>query len=363
MITNHTIGAGRLVACTDPTTWDAFVSAASDGSILQSWSWGELKERYGWEPTRYLWIRDGSVRGAVSVLRKPLPGGLAMHYAPRGPVLNKHFAEWPQLWAALRRRLALQGGTVLKVDPEWPAESGYVLQFTNARPSHSVQHQATALIDLRDGEAVFERMSASARRNMRQAERAGVVIESSDQVDAVDRFYDMLAATADRQEFTIRPRSYYRDLFTVFSRPSNFPDPEHFSLPGSRGQGRVGARVYLATHRGVTVAGSVIVNYGDRLIYLFSGSSDEGRRLKAPYLIQQRVIRDGQARGSQSYDLWGIPVDPQPGDPGWGYAHFKTMLGGVPVRFAGAWDLPVYRPLAAAYHLAERVLARPAVAV
>ncbi|MDQ6876205.1 MAG: aminoacyltransferase, partial [Candidatus Dormibacteraeota bacterium] len=140
MITTHSIGAGRLVACTDPTTWDAFVSAASDGSILQSWSWGELKERYGWEPTRYLWIREGSVRGAVSVLRKSLPGGLAMHYAPRGPVLNKHFAEWPQLWAALRRRLALQGGTVLKVDPEWPAESGYVLQFTNARPSHSVQH-------------------------------------------------------------------------------------------------------------------------------------------------------------------------------------------------------------------------------
>jgi len=344
MIATDTIGAGRLVACTDPITWDALVSAASDGSILQSWAWGELKARYGWEPTRYLWIREGEVRGAISVLRKPLPGGLAMHYAPRGPVLNKHFAEWPQLWESLRRRLALQGGTVLKVDPEWPAESRYVLQYTSARPAHSIQHQATALIDMRDGEGVFERMSASARRNMRQASGAGVVVESSLQIDAVDRFYDMLAATADRQEFTIRSRAYYRDLFRAFDK-----------------QGQV--RVYLANHAGAVVGGSVMVTYGDRLIYLFSGSNDEGRRLKAPYLIQQHAIRDGQARGCRTYDLWGIPVEPKPGDAGWGYAHFKTMLGGRPVTFAGAWDLPVHRPLAVAYHLAERVLARQAVAV
>lgn len=350
MIATHTIGAGTLVACTDPTIWDAFVSAAGDGSILQSWAWGELKARYGWEPTRYLWTREGQVRGAISVLRKQLPGGLAMHYAPRGPVLNKQFAEWPLLWDQLRRRLALQGGTVLKVDPEWPAHGQYVLQFTGARPTQSIQHQATALVDLGGGEGVFDRMSTSARRNMRQAERAGVIVESSVQLDALDRFYEMLAATADRQEFTIRPRAYYRDLFTAF-------------LPPPQGEGTVGARVYLATHQGVTVAGSVIVNYGDHLIYLFSGSSDEGRRLKAPYLIQQHVIRDGQARGSRIYDLWGIPVDPRPGDAGWGYAHFKAMLGGAPVTFAGSWDLPVQRPLAAAYHLAERVLARPAVAV
>ncbi|HEX9097435.1 MAG TPA: peptidoglycan bridge formation glycyltransferase FemA/FemB family protein [Candidatus Dormibacteraeota bacterium] len=344
MIATETVGAGTLVACTDPVTWDAFVSRARDGSILQSWAWGELKARYGWEPTRYLWIRDDAVRGAISVLRKPLPGGLALHYGPRGPVLDNRFDEWPRLWSALRRRLALQGGTVLKVDPEWSADGRYVLEETGARPGHSIQHQATALIDLRDGEGVFDRMSASARRNMRQASQAGVVVDSTVQLDAVDRFYDMLAASADRQEFTIRPRGYYRDLFQAFNR-------------------RRQVSVYLANHGGSVVAGSVMITYGDRLIYLFSGSSDDGRRLKAPYLIQQRAIRDGQALGCRTYDLWGIPVDPKPGDAGWGYAHFKTMLGGSPVTFAGAWDLPVHRPLAVAYHLAERVLARPAVAV
>jgi lipid II:glycine glycyltransferase (peptidoglycan interpeptide bridge formation enzyme) len=174
---------------------------------------------------------------------------------------------------------------------------------------------------------------------MRLAEKAGVVVESSTTMNALDRFYELLAATAERQTFIVRPRSYYRDLLEAFHR-----------------QGQV--RIYLASREGETVAASVIVRYGARLTYLFSGSSDEGRRLKAPYLLQQRVIRDGQAAGAVSYDLWGIPLDPQPGDAGWGYAQFKAMLGGVPVRFVGAWDIPVQRPLAAAYHLAERVAGR-----
>jgi lipid II:glycine glycyltransferase (peptidoglycan interpeptide bridge formation enzyme) len=341
MIAAQSVGAATVVACTDPNIWDAFVSRARDGSILQSWAWGELKARYGWEPTRYLWMPDGRVRGAISVLRRSLPGGLAMHYAPRGPVLDNQFDEWPSIWPALRRRLALQGGTVLRLDPEWPPAARSVLRQTGARPGHSIQHEATALMVLSNGEAVFDRMSASARRNMRQAERAGVVVVSSVQLDALDRFYDLLAETAGRQEFIIRPRAYYQDLFHAFAR-------------------RRQVRVYLANLDGAPLAGSVMVTYGTRLVYLFSGSSDEGRRLKAPYLIQQHAIRDGQERGCTVYDLWGIPVDAQPGSPGWGYAHFKTMLGGTPATFAGAWDLPIHRPLAAAYHLAERVLARPA---
>jgi lipid II:glycine glycyltransferase (peptidoglycan interpeptide bridge formation enzyme) len=327
-----------LVAASDPTQWDAFVSAASDGSILQSWAWGELKAQYGWEPVRYQWIRDGRVRGAISILRRPLPGGLAMHYAPRGPVLDNQFDEWPSIWPSLRRRLGLQAGTILKLDPEWPVGASHVLEESGARPGHAIQHEATALIDLRGGEDVFSRMSASARRNIRQAERAGVRVESRTEVDAVARFYELLKATADRQRFIVRSAGYYCALFEAFKGSSI---------------------LYFANHQEATVAASLIVTYGTRLIYLFSGSSDEGRRLKAPYLIQQHAIRDGQALGCRTYDLWGIPVDFRPGDPGWGYAHFKEMLGGVPIKFAGAWDFPIHRPLAAAYHLAERMVARP----
>src|SRR5260370_7448917 len=136
----------------------------------------------------------------------------------------------------------------------------------------------------------------------------------------------MLAASADRKEFTIRPLAYYRDLFTAFN--GNFPP--------SLGESRMGAQVYLASHNGITIAGSVIVTYGDRLIYLFSGSSDEGRRLKAPYLIQQHAISDGQRLGSGTYDLWGIPTYPKPRAPGGASPPFTPTHAVPPLPFPRA---------------------------
>jgi lipid II:glycine glycyltransferase (peptidoglycan interpeptide bridge formation enzyme) len=328
--------AATLSLASDPTEWDRFISCAADGSILQSWAWGELKARYGWEPARYLWRRDSRIAGAISVLRRSLPGGLAMHYAPHGPVLDNQYHEWPALWSALRQRLGLQAGTILKVDPQWPSIASRVLEASGARTGSAVQHRATSMIDLRGGEEVFARMSASARRNMRLAEKAGVVVEATNDLNAVDRLYDLLIQTAERQRFIVRSRGYYQEVFQKLS-----------------------AQIYLASHQEQTLAGSMIVSYGRRLVYLFSGSTEEGRRLHAPYAIQQHVIRDGQVRGCTTYDLWGIPLDAHRGDAGWGYAHFKAMLGGAPLEFTGAWDLPVRRPLAAAYHLAERMTARP----
>ena len=37
-------------------------------------------------------------------------------------------------------------------------------------------------------------------------------------MEALDRFYRLLAATAERQTFVVRPLSYYRDLVTAFER-------------------------------------------------------------------------------------------------------------------------------------------------
>src|SRR5438270_838630 len=198
-----------LLVARDSRAWDRYIAGASDGSILQSWGWGELKRHYGWQPSRYFWERDGIVQGGISVLRRPIAGGFALDYAPHGPVLDGNLREWPAFWSALREELAVGRGTILRIEPQWKTDDTWIIQETGARSTEPIQQQA---------------------------------------------------------------------------------------------------------------------------------------------------IRDGQSSGCTIYDLWGIPVDAKPGDAGCGYAHFKTMLGGVPLEFGGAWDLPIRRPLAVAYHFAERML-------
>jgi lipid II:glycine glycyltransferase (peptidoglycan interpeptide bridge formation enzyme) len=327
----------ELTTCDDASAWDAFVSQAADGSVLQSWAWGSLKSRYGWGVTRYLWTDAGQVLAAASVLRRALPGGLALHYAPRGPVLNGDRERWPTFWQALRDRLAADGGTVLKVDPEWTSpEQRAVLETSGAMPSrHPIQHQATMVVDISGGDDALMRLKESTRRNIRAGAKSGIAVEASEASAAMDNFYELLRETGERERFAIRSQAYYQELLALFRE---------------RGQ----AAVYLARREEQLLAGAVMLFYGSKLIYLFGGTRASARDLKPGYLLHWRAIEDGQRRGCTTYDMWGVPLNPKPTERGYGYYVFKSRFNGEMIRFIGLYDLPVNRAAAMTIRLAER---------
>src|SRR5215203_7572031 len=64
----------------DPHAWDRLALDAG-ASPFQAWAWGELKGKFGWEPTRFA-SQDGS--GGAQILVRPFRG-LSVAYVPRGP--------------------------------------------------------------------------------------------------------------------------------------------------------------------------------------------------------------------------------------------------------------------------------------
>ena len=327
----------ELTTCDDASAWDAFVSQARDASVLQAWAWGSFKSRYGWRPTRYFWTEQGRPTAAISVLRRGLPGGLQLCYAPRGPILDGHHEQWPQLWPMLRERLAAEGGIVLKVDPEWTTHAERAaLQATGAMPSrHPIQHQATIVVDISGGDDALMRLKESTRRNIRTGAKQGITVEASDASAAMDTLYELLVETAGREHFTIRPLSYYQELLARFRE---------------RGQ----VAVYLARQEERLLAGALMLFYGSRLNYLYGGTRGDAKDLKPGYLLHWRAIADAQQRGCTSYDMWGVPLNPQPGQRGYGYYVFKSRFNGRLVRFIGLYDLPVNRAATLTVRLAER---------
>ncbi|RYD05142.1 hypothetical protein N752_11250 [Desulforamulus aquiferis] len=53
---------------------------------MQTYTWGNLKEKTGWVPFRLLFYKGEAVKGAASILKKKLPfSNFSFLYIPRGP--------------------------------------------------------------------------------------------------------------------------------------------------------------------------------------------------------------------------------------------------------------------------------------
>ena len=73
---------------------------------------------------------------------------------------------------------------------------------------------------------------------------------------------------------------------------------------------------------------------------LFGGATNSGNELRAPYALKVTAMERAVARGSATYDMWGISTS--------GIAHFKAGWGGAPVVYPGALDVdldPLRGPL------------------
>lgn len=294
--------------------WDRLLEAQG-GSLLQSWTWGELQSRFGWRVER-LWFDDGS-SGLCSfqVTAARLPGW-TMAYVPRGPAAAA--AGRPAVLEELVRRARGQRALALRVEPEAPAGDAWGDLLTGAgwKPGQPLQPQVTSLVDLRrPPEQLRATFKPKTRYNLGLSERRGVAVVQSQDVDAFAR---LSGATAERQGIHLPSADYYRALLELFG-----PDR---------------ARLYLASHADRVLAGIVVVRFGRTATYLFGGSADEGRELMPNYLLHWRAMLDFKDLGCDVYDWWGIPDNPFPDHPWAGLYRFKMGFNGSVVRYVGLYE-------------------------
>jgi lipid II:glycine glycyltransferase (peptidoglycan interpeptide bridge formation enzyme) len=331
--------------------WDALIGSIPQAHLLQTWEWGQVKRRFGWEPQTKTWqSADGSLAAAALILGRTvaipgLPARLRVLYVPKGPLLR----DWEQV--ALRRQvlgdlreLALkQGAIFIKIDPDVRLGTGIpgsaqdsgdavgesvrrdLLNLGWRFSSEQVQFRNTVLVDLQPPpEALLERMKQKTRYNIRLAERKGVTVRLAS-LDDLDLLYRMYAETAVRDGFVIREQEYYLTVWKIFLQ-AGMLEP------------------LIAEVDNQPVAGVVIFRFAG-LAYYMHGMSLPVHREKMPnYLLQWEAMLRARQAGCSVYDLWGAPDEFQTGDALWGVYRFKEGLGGKLVRYIGAWDLPV-RPL------------------
>jgi len=351
----------ELLNISELTHWNEHIQHLPGAHALQTREWADVKTKFGWTPNPLLWQSEsGEVNAAALILQRSIPIrpfqlNLSVMYAPRGPLL-----DWSNEDLARRvlddiQAFAKQNKAIfVKIDPDLPIGSGIpgedeaidnpvglsVKSGLKKRNWHfsaeQIQFRNTVIIDLTENEdAMLMRMKSKTRYNIRLAKRKGVTVRVGGLED-IDLLYQMYAHTAVRDDFLIRNKNYYEEVWTTFFR-SKLAEP------------------LIAEVDNQPVGAAVIFRFGGRAWYFHGMSLDEHREKMFNYRLQWEAMIRSKSAGCQCYDMWGAPDIFSEADPMWGVYRFKDGFGGQVLRTLGAWDYPV-RPLL--YRIYSQILPR-----
>ncbi len=306
----------RLVS--DDAAWDAFVAASAQPTYLQSSAWAAIKAPNGWGSLRV--AADGPTGPVVAQVlvarRRGVPWG--MGYVPSGPVSGAPLdaATLRAFTGRLRQAAGRARLAYVRLEPELadsPAARD-ALGTLGWVPAAHVQPDRTRIVDMAQGEdAILAQMHRKCRQSVAKSERLGVRVVDADG-SRLDDFHAIHTDAMRRAGIAPRTIGTYRLMWEALA---------------PRGMAHLLFAEAEAT--GEAVATLFLVGCGPRVVDLYGGTTSEGGRLRANYLLKWEAMRRMRALGYAQYDLWGLPRD--------GIEQFKSGFGGTEVDYVGAWDL------------------------
>jgi lipid II:glycine glycyltransferase (peptidoglycan interpeptide bridge formation enzyme) len=356
----------------------AFLREQSWASFLQTPAWATVKSE--WRGESLGWYDGDRLVGAALVLYRQLPRlKRFLAYLPEGPVIDwaaDDLASWlrpmaehlrtrgafgvrmgppvvTRRWSAAQVKDGVADPAVRRLGEVAPLERSAVgarvvqqlealgwQQQVAEEGFAAGQPQYTFVIPLvsadgarRTEEDVLAGMNQLWRRNIRKAEKAGVVVTRGASED-LKAFHDLYVHTAERDHFTPRPLRY----FEVMVEALGAEDPGRITL-------------WLAHHEGDLVAATIAVRVGTHAWYSYGASSTDKREVRGSNAVQWAMIRDAIEQGADVYDLRGITDTLDADDPHVGLIQFKVGTGGEAVETVGEWDLPLSRALYRGFQL------------
>ncbi len=337
----------------DSISWDSFVDRHPQGSLLQHSAWGRLKAAAGWDARRLaVCTTDGRLlAGALLLTRHQY--GLAVAYAPRGPLFSADQAANDLLLTGMMRLARRHRAIFLRLEPNITEDQSMAdqihtwLLLQGMRPERTIQPRSSVHVALdRPSAAIFAAFSKGHRADIRRAERNGVQVRVGNDSD-LTTFYAIMQSTGTRAGFGIHSADYYRAAWRLFHPRS---------------------RLLLADVDGRAVAAHMVFADAHSGRYLYSGAHEDGLKMGANHLLEWHAIQWATDVGCASYDLWGIPdaLGQAVGaddveraalelaahdDPLMGVYRFKKGFGGRVVRYLPAYDRVL---IPALYGLSQR---------
>lgn len=289
--------------------------------VVQSWEWGEFREKLGLKVLRYGLFENNSLKEAFQLTLHPIPfTKFYFGYLPKGPFPNKDFTD------ALLQIAKEQNCVAIKIEPNVLKTSKKIDSRLKKSP-HPLFTKHNLLLDLQKSEEdILKNMHPKTRYNIKVAQKHKVEIKQLNNDEGFIIYKDLYFETTKRQNYHGHSPHYHKLVWQTL-KDSGI------------------AKIIIAFYEKEPLTAWMLFTFKDTLYYPYGGSSDKHRNVMATYLLAWEAIKLGKKLGYKYFDLWGALSPDEPQDhPFRGFTRFKEGLGSELVEYIGSYDL-IINPL------------------
>lgn len=313
-----------------------FLNENTKTNFLQSPEWAKVKTEW---KNEFIIIKDdnGEIKGTMSILLRKVPiFKRYIMYAPRGFVCDPHDKETLQKLLEEAKKIAKKyKAFIFKLDPDISVEDESFAQIVKElgiktkknikNIKQVIQPKYVFRLNVKDKteEELLKSFHEKTRYNIRLSARKGVTVREGSKED-LKTFYEIMQQTGKRDGFFIRPISYFEKIYNEM------------------GEGHV--KILFAEFEGKPIATVMPILYGNKVWYLYGGSTNEHRNLMATYLMQWEMIKWAINSKCEWYDFRGVSGFKDPKDPQYGVYKFKKGFNGDFVEFINEMYI-VFNPI------------------
>lgn len=270
--------------------------------LRQTKEYAKYMEMLGWRVVRY---QMSDVGYQVFIKKIPLLGNIAKLQRPIGklePRVLEGFAKQHKL-------------TALYIEP-----TSYESLVTSHdfKPTKSCfLPPKTIHIDLtKSKERLSKEMKPKTRYNVKVAQKHGVVIKESKNIDT---FVNLWTKSARSRGMWLPQTKEIRALWQAFGPKA------HLVLAHTS---------YLILHTSNPIAGVLVVHTPTTAYYMYAASTKEGKKLFAPTLLAWEAIKLAKREKCKIFDFEGIYDARYPQTKSWqGFTKFKEGFGGKTITY------------------------------
>lgn len=313
----------------DKNIWEAFIEKYSPQSLFQSWNWGEtIKIKNLWR----LGLYDNNELVAIAQIEKVIARRGTFLHIRHGPIFktlaNAHYQFLLNHLRDLSRR---NKAGFIRISPLIDNSKDNIdffhkFGFRNA-PIHKIDSEYCWVLDLdKNEDELLSGMRKTTRYLIKTAQKLGVEIIRSTDVNDLDSFIKLYNETAQRQGFV-----KHTGIIEEFKQ---FKMDNQIAL-------------YKGIYQKKLLAAALVIFYNHQAIYHHSASIQQ--KIPVNYLLQWEVIKDARRRGLPIYNFWGIAPENNRNHPWQGLTSFKKGFGGRVIEYMHASDLPLSKSYCTTY--------------